>query len=227
MYEHLNQMSDLDFVIYVNKSSKCMTLLEKVDERLTAYNKRGMRILIKKVHEGNLPEGVTAVPECNIKGEQLRGVKAILHGLDKICRPKRREPNPDDLEEYYNSSIGTAEDAKADAAEEDVDDSGITKSEIDKKMADYARRAPKHRRGSNYEEDDSDDDEPVADTRLRPRPRPKQKSKSQRQNQHIPDSDDEDSDSNYDDEPSDNIQETNPDAGLDLDEEMKRIINEG
>lgn len=212
MYVTYTNMSDLDFVIFVTKSDKCMDLLEKIDERLAAYNKRGMRILIKKVYESNLPEGVTAVPECNIKGAKTIGIKAIINGLDKICRPRQKEANPDDLENYYNSQIGSIDDAKADAAkgEDDVDDTEMTKSEIDRRMADAMRKAPAHRRNG----DDDLTDEPA--------PRNNRRQSNRRQ----ADSDDEESDDDYD-EPEDNIRETNPDEGLDLDEEMKRIINGG
>lgn len=214
-------MSDSDFVIFVQKSDKCKKLLELIDEKLSMYNKRGIRVFIKKVTEDTIPADITKLPTCNVRGVKAEGTSAIISALDKLCKPKQVRDQYDELEEYNRKLMGTKDDYERDEAdaEDDLDEGEMTKSEIDKRMAEYARRAPKHRRNSDNN-DINNEPEPEAE-----QPKPKRNHNRRAEKTRVPDSDDDSEDESDDGnyiEPDDNL---HPDAGLDIDHEMMTILN--
>lgn len=208
-------MGDSDFVIFVQKSDKCKKLLEAIDERLATYNKKGLRVFIKKVTEDTLPADITKLPTCNVRGYKAEGTSAIISSLDKLCKPKRRQQDPDDIESYNSAIMGDLETYKKEKDEiDDVGDDDMSSADVSKMMADYSQKA------SKYLSKNEDSDEDDSDTRPTRNNKSKNKGKY-KPTRREPDSGSDDELDYESDEPEDNI---DPDANLDLDEEMMNII---
>lgn len=181
-------MSQLDIFIGVDENAK--NLLIYLLKNLKKINTNNMRVNIKKVTKMNEKtvkwlesKGITRFPAMIDPNNKTHvGVSKIISVIDKNMGPKQQESGePIDMTEIGSNSdlssfwagemyAGKAKNGRMkprkDVDEDEEDD------DMDRKLRNYQRNVPKHRRTSNKDED-SDDEE-----QQKPKRRPRKQNDS-------------------------------------------------
>lgn len=187
----------ITYKLYVMSSKHGVEILKYIASRKADFRSGNIKIIAKKVttelNESLRGQGITKLPCLVGGGAKHYGVVAIRRVLEaELKAPARRPPggkNNDDLSSYWNKTInsGVKRDKDKLTVEQESDEEEDDFKDIERKMAEYNRNPPEHRR-------------PPRETQ--PNQRNKNKKKSQRKPEPPPQESEEEPDWDDDQGPS-------------------------
>jgi hypothetical protein len=215
----MSQVKTFKLIVQVNEV--CLEILRYLDKNISTINRLGVRIQVEKLSKSELDEemletlrkkGITRLPVLIVNdGKLLVGLKRIIDMFEKNLNNARVDErvspagdyggpavgaemgtNPD-LCDYWQRELYAGTDRKGKMIPRDDKDEGEDEGgDIERRLADYRRNEPKHRRSGGGRERDIDPP---------PRERPRRGGhRVEEPEDNIADSDD-DSDGGYDEPP--------------------------
>ena len=164
--------------IIVQPTRKCLGLLKYINKNIDVINKLGARIQIEKIDKDNVDEstieifrkkGITRLPVLlSPEGKIYVGLQQIVNNFERTLNSAHTMQLASPCGEYYDTEMGSNPDMNDFWLRElyagydkngkmvprkDKDEAEGENADIEKRLSDYQRNVPRHRRAEARERD--------------------------------------------------------------------------